>query len=181
MAKRTRTVVREDLGLPHAAPARQLSLLGDQVEELGEATIGRPPGSVNRNSLEMRRLREALGYRPGIVALAELGSGASLDELIARVNRIRQDTGCKADKALEIVFKAVVEYAAYDSAKIQPDRAAGAEPPGVVILVASAEQIRAVELQHGITIDGDFARVQNQGVSASQPPSSDTPSSDTKA
>ncbi len=166
-------------GMPDAAPARDL--FGEAAIGEVEAKIGRPAGSVNRNSLEMRRLREALGYRPGIIALAELGSGASLDELIERALRIKQRLGCKADKAIEIVFKAVAEYAAYDSAKVQADRPAGAEPP------ESRDHHRLGRPGAGARTAArhhDRRRLrtrEKQGLSAPQPRASDTDVSDTES
>lgn len=180
MAKRAQTVVRGDLGLPDAAPP--VDLFGAQVELVeASAPIGRPAGSINRNSAEMRRVREALGYRRGIIALAELGSGGSIEQLAARVNRIVELTKCKPDKAWDVVLKGIVEYSGYDDAKIQPDAPAKGDAAGVVILVASSEQIRAIEQDQGITIDGAFARVENQGLTSRSARSSDTDASDTEA
>lgn len=179
---------RETVGLPPKPVPVQGSLLPGVSEPAadlgkdagagdGQRGPGRPAGSVNRDTEDMRRYLAALGYRPGQVALAEIGGGASLDELILRAKTISRELGCKPIEAFKIVFDAAREFASYTGSKVTAPAAPPAMPAGVVLLQVTPEQARELS-DAGVMFVGAKSP-ENGEILDVTPRVSDTPASDT--
>lgn len=167
---------RECVGLPPRG--EQLALIDGAPAPVEKRDgPGRPPGSLNKDTEEMRRYLAALGYRPGQVALAEIGGGGDLDQLIARAKKISKELGCKPIEAFKLILDAAKEFSLYTGSKVQPDRGAG-DAPGVVLLQVSEAQAREIG-SGGVLIVGSLESQQNQELIDVTPGKSDTSQSDT--
>jgi hypothetical protein len=83
------------------------------VGEDGGRGPGRPKGAKNRNTRDVIAYHESLGYRSPLITLAELGSGASLEEIALRARWLAAQLGCKAVEAMRIIVDAANAYAPY--------------------------------------------------------------------
>lgn len=151
-------VDREMVGLPGEKPAQQELV---PVAE-GPRGPGRPPGAINRSTREVKEWLERK-YRSPLIGLAEIGAGASLDELLSRAKTIAQQLGCKPIEALKVISDAAERLAPYMHSKMPPIHDAKSVP-GVTLIQVSAESVAAAggDLRVAVMI---ATGEQNQGLS----------------
>jgi hypothetical protein len=126
----------------------------------------------------MRRYLASLGYRPGQIALAEIGGGASFDELMLRALRMARVLKCEPIEAMKLVLKAASEFASYTGSKVQAPAAATPLPAGVVLLHVTADQA-AQMVDAGMVFLGPQKTAENGEILDVTPRQSDTGQSDT--
>lgn len=104
---------------PPSEREAQLALIPELVEAPadvpaadGKPRIGRPPGSANRATVELRRFILARFTDPA-QGLAACGLRSSLVETIARARVLAQQLGCKPVEALEFMRRCSEALAPY--------------------------------------------------------------------
>ncbi len=161
-------VERADLGLP---PPEQLSLLG---ADAGAITVGgapeperkdgpgRPPGAGNKADGELARYLLACGYRDPAIALAELGGGASLEELVVKARFVASGLGAKPIDVFKLLLDAVKENMRYWHAARTPEKGAN-DGPGVVIVYAAGDvQVGDNIQQNQVVIAGSLEELNGR-------------------
>lgn len=157
----------------HAAPPAEADLFAafeDELDGLGGALAppkkrgaGRPPGSVNRTTLQLQRFLAARGVRDPAIGLALIASADPVtlgDALCKGIDGLKPEHRLGArEKALAIIERANTDLMAYFHQKapvrVEVD-GAGAENRTLIVIGQGPTQVNVgqVEKNQGVTVEG---------------------------